>query len=99
MKDARATVVGSSHVSPTGCKWVLTIVGVCNLMGKSLSNCRKIPSMGEVTYAQHAPGVVLVISEAPYTNVTSVVMQGIPQCRGLQSLIHDSGVAAPPIHR
>lgn len=66
------------HVNLIGCKWLLTIIGVCNLTGKSLSNCRKIPSMGEGTYTQHAPGVVLVISEAPYANVTSVVMQGIP---------------------
>lgn len=34
--------------------------------------------MGEGTYAQHAPGVVLVISEASYANVTSVVVQRIP---------------------
>ena len=47
-------------------------------MGKLLSNRRKISAMGEGTYAQHAPGVVLVISEAPHTDVTSVVMQRIP---------------------
>lgn len=34
--------------------------------------------MGVGTYAQHAPGVVLVISEASHANVTPVVMQGIP---------------------
>ena len=53
--------------------------------------------MGEGTYAQHAPGVVLVVSEASYANVTPVVMQGIPQRRGLQSLIHDSRIAASPV--
>ena len=78
IKDARATVLESIRVNPTGCRWLLTIIGIGNLMGKLLSNCRKIPSMGEGTYAQHAPGVVLVVSEAPYANVTSVVMQGVP---------------------
>ena len=34
--------------------------------------------MEEGTYAQHAPGVVLVVSEASYANVTPVVMQGVP---------------------
>ena len=34
--------------------------------------------MGGGTYAQHAPGVILVISEAPYANVTSIIVQRIP---------------------
>ena len=70
MKDAS----NDCWIYPRGCRWLLTIIGVCNLMGKLLSNCRKGPSVGEGTYAQHAPGVVLVISEASYADVASVVM-------------------------
>ena len=63
---------------PIGCKRMLSIIRVGNLIGKLLSICRKITWMREGTYAQHAPGVVLVISEAPHANMASVVMQRVP---------------------
>ena len=53
---------------------LLCIVGVCNLMSKLLSNGSKEPWAGGGTYAQHAPGVVLVISETAYADMTSIVM-------------------------
>ena len=63
---------------PIGCKWLLPIIGVGNLIGKLLSICTKTPWTKGETYAQHAPGVVLVISEAPHAHMTSVVMQRVP---------------------
>ncbi len=76
---------------------ILFVVGVRNLMGELLSNCVKGPSQGGWTYAQHASGVVLVISETPYANMTSVVVYWVPQRRRLEPLVHHWWVAVSPV--
>ena len=43
-------------------------------MGTLLSNCSMETWLGERAYTQHAPGVVLVISETAYADMTSIVM-------------------------
>ena len=78
MKDAR----NDRRIHPYGSDWMQMVAthhrGWQSDRQITQQLYKKTPWMKEETYAQHAPGVVLVISEAPHAHMTSVVMQRVP---------------------